>query len=620
MANKTDGDLRPCVDYKAVNAQTAVDNYPLPNIRDFTSQLHGTTVFSKVDLYKGYHQIPVAPEDIPKTAVITPWGLWEFLRLPMGLSNASQSFQRLMDEVTRDLPRTFVYLDDVLVASRSEAEHREDLRRLFERLRDFGLAINPGKCEFGRDRVEFLGFAVTKSGISPTASKISAVTEFPRPSDVKGLQRFLGMLNYYRSLIPKAAAILKPLYTATSTTAKKVDWTPEAISAFDSAKAALAQATAVVHPDPNAELALTTDASSIAVAAVLEQRGRSGWEPLAFFSRHLRPAEIKYSAFDRELLAIHLAVRHFRDILTGMPFTIFTDHKPLVTAFSSTTVPWSARQQRHLLAVSEYSPRVVHVAGKDNVVADALSRPETPDLPEPHGQVDAIHTAITTLDYRALAEDQRSDPDILTYGTAITGLQPSWVELVPGIKVLCDLSTGRNRPILPPPWRRRAFDLKHGLAHPSIRSTRRLVTDAFVWHGVGADVTRWTKACSRCQAAKVGRHTRPATAQLPMPQCRFSHVHVDLVGPLPPSQGHRYLLTVVDRTTRWPEAIPLADVSTDTVAQAFLNGWVARFGIPTMSRQTGERSSLTKSGLVFRRSSDAERTPPLPTIRQQTEW
>ena len=572
MEPKADGSWRPCGDYKRLNSITVPDRYPLPNLRDFANRLHGCTIFSKVDLLKGYHQIPVAPEDVKKTAIITPWGLFEFLRLPMGLTNAAQAFQRLMDEATRGLDFAFVYLDDILIASRSEAEHKKHLHTLFKRLSDYGLAVNPDKCLLGQPQLSFLGYQVTPDGTTPLDSKVQDIVNFQAPTDVKGLQRFLGMINYYRPSLKGLAPKLIPLYEATAGKPKSLTWTSKEEAAFKAAKQALADYTMLVHPDMTAPLSLTVDASDVAVGGVLEQfsETKKQWEPLGFFSKHLRKAERKYSAYDRELHGIYMSIRHFRDMVDGIPFTVYTDHKPLTFACSKPTDQWTPTQQRRLSFISEFTTDIRHIAGKANTVADALSRPS----------VSAIQTCVDSFNYTQLAKDQATDPDILDYPTAVTGLKPQWVEWEPGVRIMCDVSRDINRPILPPCWRRPAFDIIHGLSHPSVRTTKRLVGDKFVWHGMSKDVTEWAQRCLECQRNKVHKGTHPPLGHFPVPLQRFSHVNVDLVGPLPPSSGYKHLMTVVDRTTRWPEAIPLKGTTAEEVSEAFIHNWVARYGIP----------------------------------------
>merc|ERR1712107_661326 len=291
-------------------------------------------------------------------------------------SPPTQAFQRMMDRVGGDLDFVFIYLDDILVASSSLDEHYQHLQELFDRLERYGLVVNPDKCVLAVPQLEFLGHSISAAGSSPMPDKVQAVADFPLPSTVQGLMQFVGMLQFYNRFIPRINLLMAPLFKEMAGRKKQepVHWTPELKTTFSKAKAALASASLLRHPSLDARTALTTDASDVGAGAVLQQFRQGKWVPLAFYSRSFRKAELNYSAFDSELLAIHLAVRHFRSFLEGRDFTIFTDHKPITTALSKVTDPWNARQARHLSAIAEFSSDIRHVSGKLNPVADALSR------------------------------------------------------------------------------------------------------------------------------------------------------------------------------------------------------------------------------------------------------
>ncbi|GFR63504.1 Pol polyprotein [Elysia marginata] len=224
--------------------------------------------------------------------------------------------------------------DDILVASSSEKDHVADIRKVCSRLQEYGLVVRLEKCLFGQNSIDFLGHQVTQFGSIPLPAKVKAIKDFPRPPIVKKLQEFLGMINFYNRFIQNAATILKPLYEAQgkSKPQEPLDWSDVMTEAFSSSKTALVNATMLTHPAHGAPIALTSDASDVAVGAVLEQLSNGSWQPLAFFSKQLCPAEKKYGTFDRELLGLYLAVKHFRYFLEGRRFAMFTDHKPLVGA------------------------------------------------------------------------------------------------------------------------------------------------------------------------------------------------------------------------------------------------------------------------------------------------
>lgn len=477
-----------------------------------------------------------------------------------------------MNEVLRGLDCTHCYIDDILVASSSEEEHRKHLRILFKRLDDYGLTINVAKSVFGKSEVDYLGYRISVTGIKPIPERVKAIMEYPRPRTVTELRRFLGILNFYRQFIKNALGIQESLFKYVRNSKRndktKILWNGTTTEAFEKCKHSLANTTLLIHVKQTEPLRLTTDASDKAIGATLEQLQEGTWKPLGFFSRKLHGAELRYSAYDRELLAIYTAVKHFKYMLEGTHFQIRTDHKPLTFAFMQKTDKATPRQVRQLDLIAQFTTDIVHVKGKNNIIADTLSRINEIQLP-------------MIVDTDELATEQETDAQLKKLLTSDTSLVLQPLRLGDTEKTIyCDVSIGTARPYIPEILRLHIFKAVHNLAHPNGKTTSRLIRERFVWPFMKKDILRWARTCTQCQLAKVHKHTRNPNIQFPVPARRFQHVHLDIVGELRQCRGYKYLLTMIDRFTRWPETIPLEDITADSVATAFYKHWICRFGTP----------------------------------------
>ncbi|GKB11866.1 putative reverse transcriptase domain-containing protein, partial [Tanacetum coccineum] len=371
FVKKKDGSLRMCIDYRELNKLTVKNRYPLPRIDDLFDQLQGSSVYSKIDLRSGYHQLKVREEDISKTAFRTRYGHYEFQVMPFGLTNAPAVFMDLMNRVCKPYLDKFVivFIDDILIYSKSKQEHEEHLKIILELLKKEELYAKFSKCEFWLPKVQFLGHVIDNKGIHVDPAKIESVKDWASPKTPTEIRQFLGLAGYYRRFIEGFSKIAKPM---TKLTQKKVkfEWGDKQEAAFQLLKQKLCSAPILALPEGSEDFIVYCDASKKGLGAVLMQREKV----ISYASRQLKIHEKNYTTHDLELGAVVFALKIWRHYLYGTKCTVFTDHKSLQHILNQKEL--NMRQRRWLELLSDYDCDIRYHPGKANVVADALSRKE----------------------------------------------------------------------------------------------------------------------------------------------------------------------------------------------------------------------------------------------------
>ena len=389
--------FRMVMDFRKINSHTVQDSYPLPSIEEIMCLLGKAKFISAFDMSNGFHAVKVASEDIAKTAFSTHKGHWEWVRMPQGLINSPATYQRMMNYKLRGLIGNicFVYVDDLIVFGRTLEEYMKNIRIVFDRLRETNLMLNPDKCSFLQQELEYLGHKVTPEGIRPLERNVEKVLNFPKPNNKKELERFIGLASYYRKFIQNFA---KRTHHMNRLKGKNVifDFDINCEREFSEIKKLLSSYPLIAHPDNNKPFILHTDASNQGIGGTLSQIGEDGLEhPISFISRSLNPCERRYSTTEKELLAAQWCMKKCKHLLFGQKFDLYTDHQSLRGIFKNKSNDVSSRIVRLLSKTTDFHPNIIYKRGKENVVADALSRTyvateniDAPPMTDPLAHID----------------------------------------------------------------------------------------------------------------------------------------------------------------------------------------------------------------------------------------
>lgn len=661
--NDENGDkcFRMCVDFRTLNKALVPFSFPLPQIDDILQQLGGARYFTTLDLANGYHQVLISPEDRHKTAFSLGGGHFEFKRLPFGLATAPGFFQTLINSALANLnvDKVFAYIDDIVIASEDLESHYIKLRAVLNRLKTYSWKLNPEKCKFLQTRITFLGHICSKDGVEPNTSLVECIQNFPIPKNVKDVQSFLGLANYYRKYIMGHSIIAVPL-TRLLKKDVKFEFDDKCYDAFNTLKKALSTKCVLAYPDFNKEFQICVDASGFGLGAILEQDG----QPIAYGSKALNAAERRYGTIDRELLAIVWATKLWRCYLLGRHFTVFSDHKPLKGVIRVKDA--SSRLLRFHHKLSEFDYTIIHKSGKANTNADSLSRivhSETSnrdiseetlnfdfdkrnvndenDVKKSVNRLNSFCGAITRR--QAKQQEQHEHEQNLTPENKLPKCKDVTPKLIleqltnsdskliknplvtePGLpndtsKQQRDTGEEPKREIITLDNQEDINTVLHEThdsvfgGHFGFAKTYEQVKRKYFWKNMKKDIQDYIKRCDVCQRSKTCRQTKMPLMLTDLASTPFEKVYFDVVGPLPLSGPgeFRYILSMCDCLTRFVIFRPMQDQTAETIAKVMFEEIICSYTIPKIlvtDNGTNFCSNLIKSLCKLMRIKKARTT------------
>lgn len=638
LVRKKDNSLRICIDYRMLNAKTIRDAYAIPRISEMFDYLGGYSMFSVLDMKSGYFQVPLKEADIPKTAFTCgSIGHFEYTRMPFGLTNSPATYQRLMENVFKDLNHKccLIYLDDLIVYSRSFEEHLLHLEAVFKQLQAYNLKLAPKKCKLFRKRVKYLGHIVSAEGISVDPEKTEKVSSWPAPENHKQLHQFLGFAGYYRRYIKDYSKITKPLTELLAQSNKdgskaksSWNWTTAHEQAFGKVKELLTSAPILAVPDPAKPYELHVDSSAHSLGAVLYQEIDGLPRVIAYASRTMNSAEQRYPTHKREFLALKWAVtEQFHEYLYGAKCIIFTDNNPLTWVLSTARV--DATGQRWLANLAAYQFEIRYKPGKKNNDADGLSRiplssnvvqavcnnvhvPYVDSLAISIDCDDMIDCDFSPTQLRFWRQAQRNDaaiaplfpfvqdgkrPQKTAIPAASYGLLKEFERLKlirGGMYRVCQIDGKEERRlVLPSCFKKTVLHLLHDdMGHQGRDRTKSLVQERFYWPHMGSEIEEYVRSCPRC----ISRKTTGEKAQLVpiLTSQPLEVVAMDFLSLEVSKGGFQHILVITDLFTRYAVAVPTKNLSAKTTALAFYNHFVVHYGFPGRIHSDGGGSFENK--------------------------
>ena len=627
FVQKKDGSFRLCIDYRALNKVTKKNRYPLPHIEELFNNTQGAKYFSKIDLRSGYHQIRIAEKDTEKTAFRTRYGHYEWLVVPFGLTNAPATFMHLMQSVLNPVLDKFAvaFLDDILIYSKTKEEHIEHVKQVLNILRENKLFAKLSKCEFMKTEISFLGHTLSAKGKGMEDDKVKAVMDWPLPKNADDIRSFLGLAGYYQSFVKNFSEIVTPLSDLLHGS-NSFNWQKEQQDAFDKIKIAMTNAPVLALPNPDLPYTIMTDASGIAIGASLNQDNGNGLQPIAYLSKKLLPAETRYPVHEQEQLAILVALKKWRHYVHGTKIKILMDHKSLV--YLGTQPQLSNRQVRWNEFMSQFDLDIVYLKGKDNVVADALSR-----------RSDHQMTDVKTGDQVLNVISNITSPDL------VEQIKNAYVNDPLCIKIQEDIKKNMMN---------QKFRMKNGLiykeeriyipndtniktriisehhdtpisGHVGTAKTIELITRMFIWPRMYIEIKNYVTSCLPCQSNKPSQQVPMGLLQpLPIPNKKWETVTMDLITALPKTKrGNDAIVVWVDKLSKHAHfAATTTTINAPGLAKLMYETVVRHHGIPIQivsDRDTRFTSNFWRSLWKLTGTTLAMSTAYHPQTDGQTE-
>ena len=609
--------MRICGDFKYLNDNIACEKYPLPRLEEIFAVVGKSTIFSKIDLKDAYLQLPVDVESQKLLVINTPKGLFKYKRLPFGVSSSPAIFQRFISQILMHIDGVIAFLDDIFVGGETQKEHDERLNRVLRELQKHNVSINKSKTVLNTSKLEYLGYVISGDGIKPSPKKIAAILEAPSPKSVSEVKSFLGMVTYYSRFVPNFSSVLSPLYDLLKKNAK-FKWSDAEINAFTTVKTALSESNFLANFDGDSPVVVEVDASPVGVGCVLMQKLNGIEKPVYFASKKLSAAELKYSQLDKEALALVYAVSKFKYFLLGRKFVIRTDHKPLLGLFGRTKlvpVNANARIQRWALLLSQFDYDLCFKAGKDNVVADALSRLPLSDSDlDSTTPVEYVHM-VQALDDKNLSFDSikslsKSDPVLkkviscVKYGWINDPLISDFSKVKDNLTLYEDVLLYRNRVIIPSEMRSLVLEQLH-VGHNGICAMKAEARNWVWWPKLDQDINEVTKSCNIC----FKNYQTPKASVLSWPETGkpWDRVHIDYAGPI----DGNYFLIIIDSFTKFLD-IHVTKSTTSNITIEKLRLSFCNFGLPNTLVSDNAQYFVSEEMRTFLRKNNIKHATPAP--------